>query len=156
MLNILKFIHLLSIVIWVGMLVFFSFFVAPSIFRMLPKELAGDLIGDIFPRYWLIGYIAGVSALLSLIIISSMEKAFPAASILLLTVMTAITFYSGLAVASKAREIKMKIRAVNDPVEKEALTKDFRKLHRKSATLNIIVIVTGIVLIFIMARNFRL
>ena len=39
-------------VIWVGMIVFFTFFAAPSIFKALPRELAGEVIGHIFPKYW--------------------------------------------------------------------------------------------------------
>ncbi|MCK5237718.1 MAG: DUF4149 domain-containing protein, partial [Deltaproteobacteria bacterium] len=64
--DIFKFVHLLSIVTWVGMLIFFSFVAAPSIFKVLPRESAGDVVGSIFPKYWLLGYLCGALSILSL------------------------------------------------------------------------------------------
>ena len=47
----LNFIYLLSLVCWIGSIIFFSFFVAPVVFKNLEREIAGDLVGSIFPRY---------------------------------------------------------------------------------------------------------
>ena len=43
-----KFLHLLSLSIWVGAMVFFSFVAAPAIFKTLPRETSGDVVGKIF------------------------------------------------------------------------------------------------------------
>ena len=98
MLNALKFILLLSIVVWVGMLVSVTFLVTPGIFKALPRDLAGDVVAQIFPKYWAVGYIAGILSLSSLLGISFVEKGFPALRVLLLALMTALTCYSGLVV----------------------------------------------------------
>ena len=45
MINIIRFIHLMSLIVWLGGMVFFSFIVAPSIFQALPTETAGDVVG---------------------------------------------------------------------------------------------------------------
>lgn len=156
MLNVLKFIHLLSIVVWVGALIFFTFFVAPSIFKILPKDMAGALVGSIFPKYWAIGYISGILSLSTLIAISFIEKGFPAARLFLLTVMTVVTFYAGLAVATKARELKAQAKVVEDPVKKESIEKEFKKIHFKSSALNMLVLLTGLGLVYVTGRNIRL
>lgn len=156
MLNTLRFVLLLSIVLWVGALVFFTFFVTPSIFKVLPRDLAGVLVGEIFPKYWAIGYVAGVLSIASLLAISFIVKAFPAARILLLAFMTAATFYSGMVIAPEAKAAYAQIRASGDPARTEELKKDFGSLHLQSYILNMAVIVSGVAFIFFTARSSRL
>lgn len=156
MLNFLRFILLISMVVWIGMLIFFTFFVAPSIFKVLPRELASDLVGDIFPKYWMIGYAAGVLSLMSLIAVSLIEKAFPAARISLVALMTALTFYSGLVVGEKARTMSAEIRIIQDPVKKEEMRARFKRIHAESAAINMAIMASGITVIFFMSRNLRL
>ena len=57
------FIYLLAIACWLGGMVFFSLFTAPVIFRLLPRAEAGTVVAGLFPRYYLLGYIAGGIAL---------------------------------------------------------------------------------------------
>ncbi|HLC18716.1 MAG TPA: DUF4149 domain-containing protein [Thermodesulfobacteriota bacterium] len=154
--DVVRFIHLLSIVLWVGSLVFFSFFAAPSIFKVLPREAAGDVVGDIFPKYWAVGYVSSVLALATLVMISLMEKNFPAVRVLILSVMTAVTFYSGLSVGTKARAIKAEMRAAEETSAKEELGKGFKKVHAISSALNVVIIVLGVALVFFTSRSMRL
>ncbi|MBI3813565.1 MAG: DUF4149 domain-containing protein, partial [Nitrospinae bacterium] len=128
---------------------------APAIFKVLPRETAGDVVGEIFPKYWLIGYICSIAALLTLAYMAVYEKSVPVLKISLLVLMTFITFYSGLAVGSKVREIKAEIKAVEDPVKKESLRTEFKSLHLKSVILNIAVLILGIVFVFLTAYNIR-
>lgn len=156
MLNFMRFIHLLSVAVWIGALVFFSFFAAPSLFRVLSREAAGEAVGSIFPKYWMIGYAGGVLGLSSLLVISFLEKSFPALRIALLVLMTALTFYNGLSVAPRAREAKLRVRIVQDEPAKEAITVEFKRLHRVSSVLNAAVIIMGVAFIFFMSRSLRL
>lgn len=156
MLNIFRFVLLLSIVVWVGSLVFFTFFVTPSIFKVLPRELAGELVANIFPKYWSLGYVAGVLSLASLLAVSFIEKAFPAARILLLAFMTALTFYSGMVIAPEARAAQLEIKAAKEPARVQELKAEFRNAHVKSYAVNMAVIVSGVVFVFFTARSARL
>ncbi len=155
MIYIIRFIHLLSIVVWFGSIVFFSFIAAPAIFKVLPRETAGDVVGEIFPKYWLIGYICSITLLLTLAYMSAYEKTIPIVKISLLVLMTLITFYSGLAVGGKAREIKAEIKTVEDPAKKESLRMEFKSLHLRSVILNVAVLMLGIVFIFFTAYSMR-
>ena len=76
--TILNFIYLSSIVIWIGMIFFTTFFAAPSIFKVLPRETAGEVMGSIFPKYWIIGYASSLTALGSTLAISKMLGFYPA------------------------------------------------------------------------------
>ena len=90
MIHIIRFIHLSSLVVWIGSIVFFSFIAAPCIFKALPRETAGDVVGEIFPKYWLVGYICSIAALLTLAYMSAYEKSVPVIKISLLVLMTLI------------------------------------------------------------------
>lgn len=155
MIHIIKFIHLSSLVVWFGGIVFFSFIATPGIFKVLTRETAGDVVGEIFPKYWLIGYICSTTALLTLAYMAVYEKMFPVLKVSLLVLMTLITFYSGLAVGSKARAIKAEMKAVEDPAKKESLRVEFKSLHLRSVILNIAVLILGIVFIFLTAYNIK-
>ena len=58
------FVYLLSLVCWLGGMVFFTALVAPVLFKVLPMTEAGKLLGVLFPRYYLLGYICGAIGLI--------------------------------------------------------------------------------------------
>ena len=149
--TILSFIYLLSIVVWIGMIFFTTFFAAPSIFKVLPRESAGEVMGSIFPKYWTVGYVTSLSALGSTLLIARTLGFYPAERLIILIIMTVLSFFSGLVVGSRARSIKAKMRAAGEGGEKGELRKSFGKIHAVSAIINLLTLVLGIVLIYIMA-----
>ena len=80
-----------------------------------------------------------------------MKGSLPVIRILILVVMAATTFYTGLVVGSKAREVKSQIRVIEDGSEKAVLKAQFRTYHQRSVTLNTVVMVLGLVFTFITA-----
>ncbi len=147
-LNIARFLHLFSLVAWQGSLIFFTFFAAPAIFKTLSRENAGLVVGRIFPRYWILGYLTSATCLGSLVYISYTQKVFPRERLILLVVMTIITFYSGLSVGKKARAVKAAMRAAEAGEGRKALEKRFKKIHALSAVLNLVVFVIGVFLVY--------
>ncbi|MFQ5585367.1 MAG: DUF4149 domain-containing protein [Thermodesulfobacteriota bacterium] len=154
--HVIRFVHLISVVVWIGSIIFFSLFAAPSIFKVLPREVAGDVVGAIFPKYWMVGYVCSLVTIITLIALSVDEKTLPLLKIAILVVMTALTFYSGLAVGSKARSIKAEIRAVETAEQKEPLTKRFKTLHRRSMMLNVIILLLGLFFVYLTAYHLRI
>ena len=150
------FIHLMSLVVWIGSMIFFSFFGAPSIFNVLGRELAGDVVGDILPKYWLIGYVCSTTALASLIYLWRYGKSGFTARIILLAVMMVSTFYTGLCIGSNAAEIKAQMRTTEDAGKKEELRNRFSKIHRRSMVMNVIILILGIVTVFMTAYYVRI
>ncbi len=53
----LKWLYLLTLAVWIGSIVFFSFAVAPTVFKTLKPEDAAALIRRIFSKYYLIGIV---------------------------------------------------------------------------------------------------
>jgi len=48
--------------VWLGTIVFFSFFVAPRAFAVLDESDAGNFVNAVFPRYYSFGVALGVFA----------------------------------------------------------------------------------------------
>lgn len=132
---------------------FFSFVAAPSIFKVLPRETAGDVVGDIFPKYWLIGYVCGSLALVSIIAVAVSEGVFPLLRMLVICAMTGAVFYTGLVVGEEARAIKAQVRAERDEQARQALRERFREVHARSSTLNLSILAAGFVLVLLTAVN---
>lgn len=147
--TIVRFIHLFSLVVWVGGMIFFSFIAAPAIFKVLPREIAGDVVGEIFPKYWMVGYICGIASLATIVLLSLMDMVYPWIRIGLLALMCGLSFYSGMAVGAKAVKVKAEIRKTDDPSKKEKLRAEFKIIHRESAILNAMILILGLIVLFI-------
>ena len=147
-----NFIYLLSLVVWIGSIVFFSFFVAPVVFKSLEREKAGELVGIIFPRYYKLGYACGTLILLSFLA-SGTEgidlKWFAWGTMCLTSVL------AGVVVNPKAKLLKEKIKSVTEEDKPELETK-FKSLHSFSVKLNAVTLFSGLWLIALTTSNFQI
>jgi hypothetical protein len=148
MVTLIHFIHLLSLVVWMGSIIFFSFFAAPAIFRLLDRQKAGEVVGAIFPKYYGIGYICSVLAAATLMLSPQGMEGPP---LIFLTVMAACTFYAGLILNPQARDLKQQMQ--DQPENHEALETQFRSLHGWSVRLNGAVLMFGLGLLWTTAMR---
>src|SRR5262249_43934015 len=56
-------VYLIALTAWIGSILFFSFGVAPIIFKVLGTEMGGRFVRALFPRYYTWGVISGAVAL---------------------------------------------------------------------------------------------
>ena len=148
--------YLLSLVVWIGGIVFFSFVGAPSLFKALPPEYAGKAVGAIFPKYYPMGYISGLVAFICLIFSAAKTGSWPVVKILLLLVMITFTVYSSLVIHPKARALKEEMQAVTGNTDLAQLKTEFDRVHRTSVINNGVVLVLGILLIVATAARLTL
>ncbi len=149
MASFLNIIFFLALSFWVGSITFMSFIVAPSLFRELPKEVAGEFVSKLFPSYYMLGYICGSLAFLSLLLKGLLDKPFPWFRLLLLLLMLGFTFYAGVKVHPQAHRLKIVAKSMEEGPEKEAKQKEFSSLHKKSVVLNSMVFLVGLIVICI-------
>ena len=149
--TLINFIYLLSLVCWVGSIIFFSFFVAPVVFKTLEREKAGELVSIIFPRYYMIGYVCGVLVLVALLLTGPETAGLKwyAWGIMMLG-----TVCAGLAVNPKARILKEKLKDAPE-TEKPDLEARFKTLHSLSVKLNATVLFAGLWLLWLTAVIFK-
>ena len=153
LMDFIHFVYILSLVCWVGSIVFFSFFTAPVIFKLLDREKAGEVVGVIFPRYYFLGYVCAVMTLFSLLV--STQELFGPKQILLF-IMIVGWFYAGLGVSPKSRSLKALRQSASSAEEKELYEVKFKKVHSLAVKLNGTVLLAGLGLLWFSAIGLKL
>jgi uncharacterized membrane protein len=149
-LQIINFVYLLSLVCWIGAIIFFSFFAAPAIFKTLDRPTAGELVGVIFPRYYFLGYCCSV-LLISTYLLGA-EVASPWRIGLILVIIIG-TFTAGMIVQPKARTLKIKIKSASSDADRNIYETRFKRIHSLSVQLNATVLLAGLVLLWLTAKG---
>jgi len=151
-----RWVYLAALIVWVGEVVFFSFVVAPAIFRTFPPPAveAGRVIGEIFPTYYKIGYGCGAVLLITtLVLLATAEtRMWLGMGTLLVAGMLAATVYAGGIILPRATELRPQI---HDPAAPAAAKDEFDRLHRRAVTLNGAVLVGGVMLTVITASRLK-
>ncbi|HLI78658.1 MAG TPA: DUF4149 domain-containing protein [Candidatus Binataceae bacterium] len=145
---ILLFIYLLALVCWLGSIIFFSFFTAPVIFTVLSRPDAGKVVSVIFPRYYILGYVAGGIAFIIaiyLLVAGHGARGWWLASVLTIGLALGCTLYAGTVVRPRVDAI----RTVSEQENPDPATKaEFDKLHHLSVILNGAVLMLDLVALF--------
>lgn len=158
--TLLRFLYLLSLIFWLGSIFFFSFIAARSAFKILPREMAGDLVADIFPKYYLVAYVCGAVALLTTVInwvagYTTSGVAY-ALRIALLFIMLGLSVYAGTIITPNAHELRMELRSLSRDVPGYNLVqRNFRSLHKRSAIINSVIFLLGFVIVILTAYTYR-
>jgi uncharacterized membrane protein YhaH (DUF805 family) len=133
-----------AVVLWLGVMGFFAFVVAPAAFTALDREAASRFVGAVFPRYYLVGAVLGTCALVALIAQRLRDEGRHGDWLggALVLAMLALTLYAWLAVLPAAQAAKQAMRhASSGAGGVEALS--FSRLHRLSTILNGAVMLAG-------------
>lgn len=137
----------LAVALWVGGAALFTFVLTPTIFRAETRDVAGRIVGYLFPGYFRWGLACGAVALAALLIARG-KNWVPAA--LLLGVMLAVTAFQAFHVEPKAALIKQQIPSFETTPKDHPLRREFSKLHGISAACNLSVIAGGVVLVVLL------
>lgn len=156
MLTALKFLYSLSLTLWIGSIFFFSMFAAPSIFKILTREQAGNVVSEIFPKYYMVSYLCGAVALVSSILAIYFWSSFSSTGNILrlafLTAMIGLAVYAGEVNHPAAHNVKTEMRSYpEDSTDYMEIRKEFGRLHRISAAANGAIFILGIALVFLNA-----
>ncbi len=135
--------------LWVGGITIFTFIVTPVIFRSFGRDLAGGIVGKLFPGYFLYLLILSALALIVFLAVAG-DHSKPAArlSFILLIAALAINSY----VAFKLHPDTVRVKQQIASFERESDTparKQFARLHAVSASLNLLLLVDGIALLMV-------
>lgn len=156
----LNYVYIISLVFWVGGIFFFSAIAAPSIFKTLDKNLAGNLVTSIFPKYYFMGYVCGTLALFCTIgtWLTASVPGFVqlAARVAILVAMLGLSAYTGLVLRPEALSVRTELRQADDSSPNyEELSNRFSSLHKKSVLINGLVFVLGLVILFFTSYSLR-
>ena len=143
---------ILSLVVWVGGIIFFSFVVAPTAFSVLPApEIAGAVVGRSLGILHRIGLTCGVIFLAA----TFLGRFRPARALrVLVVVMILCTAFSQFRITPQMETIRA---AVGGPIRalppQDAGRATFDRLHKTSVILEGIILVAGVGAIGVLARE---
>ena len=157
MISFLRYLLLLALVLWIGGIVFFSFIASPSVFKILPREQAGQVVSDIFPKYHLLGYASCLIALgcsVGLRQLGAVQSVRTAMIILVL--MGGVQITMGTVIGPKVIEARDAVKSATPGPEKDRLEKKFRGLHGVSMIFNLVLLILGLILLYWLAIRLQL
>ena len=136
----------LSIALWFGGASLFTFVLTPSLFKSYNRDLAGGIVGVLFPGYFKWGLACGGIALVSLFFARGRHTVASASIIAIMLVITAVQAF---VIEPKAAELKKSIPSFVTTPPDHPQRAQFRKLHGISAAGNLGVIGGGLALVFL-------
>ncbi len=144
----LAFLYLMILSLWVGGMAIFTFLVTPAIFRSYDRDMAGEIVGKLFPGYF--PYLLALSLLaLLLFLLQKMDRrsAVYWSCLVLLAAAIVANSYVTFKLHPDAVEIKRQVATFEQTAPDSAARKEFRRLHAVSAVLNLFVLLDGAVLL---------
>ena len=134
----------LVISIWSGGNAVFTLLLTPILFKTESRDIAGRIVGNLFPGYFRLGLACGVIALLCRLAVKGLEQKLP---VILLVAMLALTSFQAFYVEPRASELKRQIGSFETTSKEQPLRKEFSKLHGVSAVCNLAVLAGGLLLV---------
>ncbi|HAM51675.1 MAG TPA: DUF4149 domain-containing protein [Nitrospiraceae bacterium] len=139
----------LVLALWVGGISIFTFVVTPAIFRSFNRDMAGQIVGKLFPGYFLYNLVLSLLALGLLLIGSHASDVRYRLSLLLTVGAIVINLFVAFRLHPEIKAVKEAIHSFENSPPESPLRKKFTLLHAVSATLNLIVLADGVVLLLI-------
>jgi uncharacterized membrane protein len=139
---------LAAIAVWLGAMAFFAFIAAPAAFGALDRDAAGRFVSAVFPRYYGAGLALGLVGLFGMGVrwLGGGWRGLDWTVAGLVLLMLALTLYAGAVVLPAAHAARETARAASgDPSAAAA----FARLHRLSSLLNVVVMLSGILVVVI-------
>jgi hypothetical protein len=143
-------VYLIALTAWVGSVLFFSFVVAPVIFRVLGKEVGGRFVRALFPRYYAWGAVSGAVALPAAV---AVPLCFPELRGPWIGVQALVILAGTLTMLYAGNSLTPAINAARD--EGPSGQARFERLHRRSVWLNGLVLLLGLALLVAFAARPR-
>ena len=121
--------------IWVGVIVFFSAIIAPTVFKTLDEKSAGVFLRAFFPKYYLFAIVIGLAALALIMIFDIKVSNILYIAIVSMTILSIISRFM-IPMINNARDVGEKGK------------EKFNRLHMLSVSLNVITLVIGLFFIY--------
>lgn len=157
--SLLRFLMLLSLVVWIGGLIFFAFVMAPALFNpavLLTRQLAGNVVSRTLGALHWMGIACGVVFAIASMIDSRVVNgaAQPLAPRhILVYLMILLTLVSVFGVAARMEDLKRQMVVIDNVPHDDARRVEFNRLHQWSTRIEGTVLVLGLALLFLTARR---
>lgn len=155
--SILRFVMILSLVVWIGGLIFFAV-TAQTAFSVLPsRHLAGSVVGAALGKLHWMAVISGIVYLVSSSIYARLStgavQLFTGRHILVL-LMLALSIFSQSGITPRMHALRTSLGEIDNVPPSDPARVQFNRLHVWSEQIEKGVLVLGIIVIYLTARQF--
>jgi uncharacterized membrane protein len=155
----LRYLMLLSLVVWLGGLIFFSFVLAPTVFTVLPtRHLAGNVVSRSLTALHWMGIVSGIVFLVCSLIYARLTSgsAHPfAVRHVVLYLMLALTLISQFGISPKMATLRASMGEIDNMAPTDAARVQFEALHVWSTRLEGSVFFLGLALVYLTAQALK-
>jgi hypothetical protein len=153
----LRYLMLLSLIVWLGGLIFFSFVLAPTVFSVLPtRHLAGSVVSRSLTALHWIGIVSGVTFLITSMLYSRLhaESVQPLAPRhILLYIMLGLTLVSQFGISPRMATLRASMPETDSVAATDPVRVQFNSLHAWSTRLEGGVLLLGLVVVYLTAQQ---
>jgi len=157
--SLVRFLMLLSLVIWIGGLIFFAFVMAPALFNpaVLPtRQLAGNVVSrTLGVLHWMgiaCGIVFAITSMIDSCVVNGAAQPFAPRHILIY-LMIILTLVSIFGVAARMEDLKRQMVVIDNVPHDDARRVEFNRLHQWSTRVEGTVLLLGLALLFLTARR---
>ena len=155
----LRFLMLLSLVVWVGGLIFFAFVLAPTVFHtgILPaRQFAGNVVNrSLAIMHWMgliCGFVFAATSMIDARVVDGAAQPFALRN-LLIYAMILLTLIAMFGIASRMMVLRNDMGFIDNVPHDDPRRVDFNRLHALSTRVEGAVMLLGLALVFVTARR---
>ena len=153
--SLLRFVMVLSLVVWIGGLIFFAFVLAPTAFQVLPNtHLAGNVVGRALGKLHWIAIVSGIIFLLTSLLYSRLTDGTTHVFAMrhgLLCLMLALTLFSQFWIIPRMDTLRAQVGDFASVPLNNPQRVQFDALHVWSTRVEGAVLVLGLVAVYLTA-----
>ena len=157
MVNLLRYLQLLALGVWLGAMVLFSFMVAPALFANLPtRHLAGTIVSVVLRQLHALGLVAGVIYLVAAVLLSRLEPSSGGLLTLrngLVVLMLVLTVCSQFVISPRMVALRAEMVSIDQTPADHPLRVAFNRYHRYSVWLMTATLLAGLVAFYFTVRR---
>lgn len=157
----LRFLMVLTLVVWLGGVIFLAFVEAPTVFSpgLLPtRHMAGSILGRSLDLLHYMAIASGIIYLFASMLYSRMSTGTPrrlAARHLLIVSMLILTLISQFAISPKMHALRAEVGVIDEVPLDNPQRREFDRLHAWSEKFEEAVLLLGLVAIYVTAQALR-
>lgn len=156
--SILRFLMLMSLIVWLGGLIFFAFVLAPTVFSVLPtRHMAGSVVSTSLGRLHWMGIFSGIVFLVSSMTYARLTTGAThpfAAKHVLLGLMLILTLISQFGISPRMASLRASMGQIDNVAISDPGRMQFNALHVWSTRLEGGVLLLGLIVVYLTARQF--
>ena len=155
----LRFLVLLSLVVWIGGLIFFAFVLAPTAFQVLPNtHLAGNVVARALGKLHWIAFVSGIVFLLCSLVYSRLADGTAhvfAMRHVLICLMLALTVFSQFWIIPRIDALRAQVGDFATVTLDNPARVQFDALHVWSTRVESAVLLLGLFVVYLTANAFH-